>query len=37
MEKTEDGRLNMTITLPDETFLENMAKSLAGIVSLGMD
>lgn len=37
MEKTEDGRLNMTITLPDEAFLENMARSLAGMVSLGMD
>jgi hypothetical protein len=37
IEKTEDGRLNMTITLPNEAFLENMAKSLAGIVSLGMD
>jgi superfamily II DNA/RNA helicase len=37
MEKTEDGRLNMTITLPDEAFLENMARSLARIVSLGME
>ncbi len=37
MEKTEDGRLNMTITLPDETFLDDMARSLAGIMRLGMD
>jgi superfamily II DNA/RNA helicase len=34
MEKTEDGRLKMTITLPDETFLDTMARSLAGIVGL---
>lgn len=34
MEKTEDGRLRMTITLPDETFIQNMARSLAGIMNL---
>lgn len=37
LERTADGRLQMTITLPNEAFLENMAKSLAGIVSLGMN
>lgn len=35
LERTEDGRLNMTITLPDESFLDTMAKTLAGMVSLG--
>ncbi len=35
MERTEDGRLNMTITLPDEAFLDTMARSLASIVGLG--
>jgi superfamily II DNA/RNA helicase len=35
MEKTEDGRLQMTITLPDEAFLDTMARSLAGMVGLG--
>ena len=35
MERTEDGRLNMTITLPDEAFLDSMARSLAGLVGLG--
>ena len=35
MERTEDGRLNMTITLPDEAFLDTMARSLAGLVGLG--
>jgi superfamily II DNA/RNA helicase len=37
LEKTDDGRLNMTITLPDETFLDTMARSLAGMVGAGMD
>jgi SNF2-related domain/Helicase conserved C-terminal domain len=32
MEKGEDGRLRMTITLPDESLLNNMAKSLAQIL-----
>jgi superfamily II DNA/RNA helicase len=32
LEKGEDGRLKMTITLPDESFLHNMAKSLAQIL-----
>ena len=35
MEKTADGRLNMTITLPDEAFLDTMAHSLASMVGLG--
>ncbi len=35
MERTADGRLNMTITLPDEAFLDTMARSLAGMVGLG--
>jgi len=33
LEKREDGKLKMTITLPDEAVLDNMAKSLARIVS----
>ena len=37
LERTEDGRLNMTITLPDETFLDTMARSLASMVGLGGD
>jgi hypothetical protein len=32
LEKGEDGRLRMTITLPDESFLRNMAKSLAQVL-----
>ena len=32
LEKGEDGRLKMTITLPDETVLINLAKSLSQIV-----
>jgi ERCC4-related helicase len=35
MEKTADGRLSMTITLPDEAFLDTMARSLARMVGLG--
>jgi superfamily II DNA or RNA helicase len=35
MEKTDDGRLNMTITLPNEAFLDSMARSLATMVRLG--
>jgi len=35
MEKSEDGRLKMTISIPDETFLDNMARSLAQMVSAG--
>ena len=35
MERTADGRLNMTITLPDEAFLDTMARSLASMVGLG--
>jgi hypothetical protein len=32
LEKDENGRLKMTITLPDESFLNNMANSLAQIL-----
>ena len=32
LEKGEDGRLKMTVTIPDETALDNMAKSLAKMV-----
>jgi len=32
LEKGEDGRLRMTIALPDESILDNMAKSLAQIM-----
>ncbi len=35
MEKADDGSLKMTISLPDETFLDNMARSLAQIVNVG--
>ena len=35
MERTADGRLNMTITLPDDAFLDTMARSLASLVGLG--
>ena len=35
LEKTEDGKLEMTISLPDEAFLDNMARSLAHMVRSG--
>jgi hypothetical protein len=35
MEEDENGRLKMTITLPDESVLNNMAKSLAQILGSG--
>jgi hypothetical protein len=35
MEKGEDGSLKMTISIPDEAFLDNMARSLAQMVSAG--
>jgi len=35
MEKDENGRLKMTITLPDESVLNNMATSLAQILGSG--
>lgn len=35
MEKDDEGRLKMTIAIPDEAFLDNMAKSLAQMVSAG--
>jgi hypothetical protein len=31
LEKTPDGGLSRTITLPDEAFLDTMARSLAGL------
>jgi superfamily II DNA/RNA helicase len=35
MEKSEDGSLKMTITLPDETFLDSMARSMARMAHAG--
>jgi SNF2 family DNA or RNA helicase len=35
LEKADDGTLKMTISLPDEAFLDNMARSLAQMVSVG--
>jgi hypothetical protein len=35
LERTADGRLSKTITLPDQAFIDTMAKSLAGIVTFG--
>jgi hypothetical protein len=35
LEKGEDGRLKMTITLPDESFVSNMAQSLARMAAAG--
>jgi superfamily II DNA or RNA helicase len=35
VDQTTDGRLKMTITLPDESFLNTMARSLAGMVGRG--
>jgi hypothetical protein len=35
LEKDDNGRLKMTITLPDESVLNNMAKSLAQILGSG--
>lgn len=34
LEKREDGQIQMTINLPDASFLDTMAKSLASIVAL---
>jgi len=36
LEKTEDGKLEMTISLPDEAFLDNMARSLAHMVETAL-
>ena len=36
LEKGEDGRLKMTIALPDESVLDNMTKSLAQILGQGL-
>jgi superfamily II DNA/RNA helicase len=35
MEKAEDGSLKMTVSIPDEAFLDNMARSLAQMVNAG--
>ncbi len=35
LEKNEDGKLKMTVTLPDESVLDNLAKSLAQILASG--
>jgi len=35
MEKEEDGSLKMTISIPDETFLDDMARSLARMAGAG--
>jgi len=35
LEKGEDGGLKMTITIPDKTVLNNMARSLAQMASAG--
>ena len=35
MEKGADGSLRMTVSIPDEAFLDNMARSLAQMVSAG--
>jgi ERCC4-related helicase len=35
LEKAEDGSLKMTISLPDEAFLDGMARSLARMVNAG--
>jgi len=35
LDNEEDGSLKMTITLPDEFMLENLAKSLAKMASAG--
>jgi len=35
MEKGDDGRLHMTISIPDDAFLDNMAKSLAQMAVAG--
>jgi len=35
LEKDENGRLKMTINLPDESVLNHFAKSLAQILSQG--
>ena len=35
MEKNDDGSLSMTIRMPDDTFVQNMARSLAQMVASG--
>jgi len=36
MQKQQDGSLRMTISIPDEAFLDNMARSLAQIIQIGV-
>jgi hypothetical protein len=35
MERNEDGSLRMTISMPNETFVQNMARTLARMVAAG--
>jgi hypothetical protein len=35
LERTEDGRFDMALTLPEDAFLDTMARSLAGLVGIG--
>jgi hypothetical protein len=35
MEKAEDGSLKMSISIPDESFLDSMAQSLARMAGAG--
>ncbi|MFZ3048221.1 MAG: hypothetical protein WA151_20090, partial [Desulfatirhabdiaceae bacterium] len=35
MEKNDDGSLSMTIRMPDDTFVQKMARSLAQMVAAG--
>jgi hypothetical protein len=35
MEKDDDGNLKMSISIPDESFLDSMAQSLAKMAGAG--
>jgi len=35
LERGDDGKLNLTISFPDESALDNLAKSLARMVGMG--
>ena len=35
IERGDDGKLNLTISFPDESALDNLAKSLARMVGMG--
>jgi hypothetical protein len=35
LEKSDDGQIKMTIALPDETFLDTMARSMARMAQAG--